>query len=113
MTIRGTAVHNNHNLAMYITELSPLNLFFIMVAYPGYILESTKEIEIKHGTYRVQSTRTIITAYILLELSLLFSIKYGSLCHVLVYKWCWITSSVIDIMHLGSIHRFQRFSWFI
>ena len=34
------------------TELSPFNLlFFITDACPGHILESTKEIEIKIGTY--------------------------------------------------------------
>ena len=33
-------------------ELSPSNYFLpIMVAYPGHILESTKGIEIKLGTY--------------------------------------------------------------
>jgi len=46
-------VHKNHNPTLYITELSPLNHFFIMVAYPGHILESTKGIEIKLGTYIV------------------------------------------------------------
>ena len=35
-----------------LTKLSPLNHFFsIMVACPGHILESTKWIEIKLGTY--------------------------------------------------------------
>ena len=29
----------------------PLTIFFIMVAYPGHILESTKVIEFKLGTY--------------------------------------------------------------
>jgi len=46
-------------LPCILTELSPRNhLFFIMVAYPGHILESTKGIlestngiEIKLGTY--------------------------------------------------------------
>jgi len=51
MAVRGMAVHKNHNPTLYITELSPLNLFFIMVACPGHILESTKGIEIKLGTY--------------------------------------------------------------
>ena len=49
MAMRGREVHKNHNPTLYITELSPLNhFFFIMVAYPGHILESTKGIEIKH-----------------------------------------------------------------
>ena len=51
MAVRGMAVHKNHNPTLYITELSPLNLFFIMVACPGHILESTKGIEIKLGTH--------------------------------------------------------------
>jgi len=40
-------------LSSIFTELSPINLFFllIMVAYPGHILESTNGIEIKLGTY--------------------------------------------------------------
>ena len=49
MAVRGSAVNKNHNPTLYITELSPINLFFIMVAYPGYILERTKGIEIKLG----------------------------------------------------------------
>ena len=51
MAVRGSAVHRNHNPTLYITELSPLNIFFIMVAYPGHIMESTKGIEIKLGIY--------------------------------------------------------------
>jgi len=51
MAVRGSAVHKNHNPTLYITDLSPINLFFIMVAYPGQFLESTKGIEIKLGTY--------------------------------------------------------------
>ena len=51
MAVRGSAVHKNHNHTLYITELSPLNHVFIMVAYPGHILEFTKGIEIKLGTY--------------------------------------------------------------
>ena len=48
MAVRRSAVYKNHNP----TELSPLNhLFFIMVACPGHILESTKGIEIKLDTY--------------------------------------------------------------
>jgi len=38
-----------------------------------------------------EDIRTIILPYILLELSLLFK-NVCFLCHVLVYKWCWITS---------------------
>ena len=49
MTVRGSAVHKNPNPTLYITELSPINHFFIMVAYPGHILESTKGIEIELG----------------------------------------------------------------
>jgi len=40
MAVRGSAVHKNHNPTPYITELSPINHFFIMVAYPGHILFS-------------------------------------------------------------------------
>ena len=51
MAVRGCAVYKNHNPTLYITELSTFNHFFTMVAYPGHILESTKGIEIKLGTY--------------------------------------------------------------
>ena len=51
MAMRESAVHKNHNPTLYITELSPTYQFFIIVAYPGHILESTKGIEIKLGTY--------------------------------------------------------------
>ena len=51
MAVSGSAVHTYHSPTLYITELSPLNLFFIMVAYSGHILESTKGIEIKLGTH--------------------------------------------------------------
>jgi len=51
MAVRARAVHTNYNPTLLITELSPINLFFIMVAYPGHILESTKGIEIKLCTY--------------------------------------------------------------
>ena len=51
MAVRGRAVHNNHNPTLYITELSSINHFFITVTYPGLILESTKGIEFKLGTY--------------------------------------------------------------
>jgi len=51
MAVRERAVHKNHNPTLYITELSPINHFFIKVACPGYFLESTKEIEIKLAPY--------------------------------------------------------------
>ena len=56
MAVRESAVQN-YNPTLYITELSPINLFFIMVAYPGHILESTKEIEIKLCTYTCVNER--------------------------------------------------------
>ena len=49
MTVRGGEVHKNHNPTLYITELSLINHFFIMVTYPGHNLESTKGIGIKLG----------------------------------------------------------------
>ena len=52
MAVRGSVVHKNYNHTLYINELSPINQFFIMVPYPGHILESTKWIEIKLCTYR-------------------------------------------------------------
>ena len=51
MTGRESGVHNNHNHTMYITKLYPLNDVFILVVYPSRILERTKGVEIKHGTY--------------------------------------------------------------
>jgi len=50
MAMRGRAVHKNYNPTLYITEVSPINHFFIMVACHSHILESTKGIEIKLGT---------------------------------------------------------------
>ena len=50
--MRGRAVHKNHNPTLYIDRVISLNhLFFITVACPSLILESTKGIEIKLGTY--------------------------------------------------------------
>jgi len=66
----------------------------------GHILESTKGIEIKLGTYiyvneKVRKTRTIILPYILLELSLFitfherwFSLSCLGLQVVFDYKTC-------------------------
>ena len=81
------AVYTNHNPTLYITELSPLNHFFIMVAYPGHILESTKGIEIKLATY------------------------------IVVMSWCTSGVGLqvlpfIDNNRLGSILHFQLFSCF-
>jgi len=64
-----------------------------MVACPGHILQSTKEIEIKLAPYidvkGRKCRRAIILSYILLELSLLIDfMKDGFLCLVLVYKFC-------------------------
>ena len=69
-----------------------------MVACPGHILESTKGIEIKLGTYidvnerkcRRQEPYSYLTFY-LSYLSLILFIKGGFLCHLLVYNWCLIT----------------------
>ena len=47
-------MHKNHNPALYIYRvISPFKTicFFIMDACPRHILESTKGIEIKLGTY--------------------------------------------------------------
>ena len=96
----GSAVHKNHNVPCIFTKLSPLNQFCsIMVAFPGHILESWKGIEMKLCTYMVVNEKKCsrhepYSCVTLLELSLLrFFIKGGFLCHVLVYKWCWIISS--------------------
>jgi len=51
MAVRWSAVHKNHNSTLYIPGLFPIKHFFITVAYPGHILESTKGIEIKLSTY--------------------------------------------------------------
>ena len=81
--------------------------FFIMVACPGYILESTKWIDVNESKCKRQ--RTILLSYIL-NMSLVF-IKDCFLCHV-----SWWTSGVglqvlpfIDNRHLGIIPRFQWF----
>ena len=83
------------------TLLSPLNHFFsIMDSCLGHILESTKGIEIKHGTCidvnKRKCTRQEPYTYLTLYLSylpLLPFIKGGFLCHVVVYKWCLIARS--------------------
>ena len=51
MAVRWRALYKNHNPTLYITELSPINYFFHSVTYPSHILDSTKAIEIKLGTY--------------------------------------------------------------
>ena len=51
MAVRGRAVHRNHNPTLFIYSVISLNHFFIMVACPGHISESTKEIEIKLAPY--------------------------------------------------------------
>jgi len=52
MAAIGRTVHKSHNytLMIFYWVISP-ELFFIIVACPGHVLESTKEIEIKLGTY--------------------------------------------------------------
>ena len=50
MTVRGSTGHKNDNPTLYIIELSPITIFFIMVAYPGHILDSTEGITISLGT---------------------------------------------------------------
>ena len=73
----------------------------------GHILESTKGIEIKLGTYiDVRKTRTIILSYILLELSLFitFHKRWFSLSCLgvqVVFDYNILTFS-IDNRHLGS-----------
>ena len=70
-----------------------------MDACPCHILESTKEIEMKLGLQidcsegKGSAPKTIILSYILTELS--HHKKGCFLCHVLVYKWCWITNSCL------------------
>jgi len=53
MAVRGRAVQNNHNPTLYILHsYLPLTIcFFIMDSCLGRILEITKGIEIKLGTY--------------------------------------------------------------
>jgi len=53
MAMRGSAVHKNHNPTLYLHSYLPLTIcfFFIMDSCLGHILESTKGIEIKLGTY--------------------------------------------------------------
>jgi len=60
---------------------------FIMDGCLGHIFESTKWIEMKLGTH------IWFIPYILLEFYFLFFTKGCFLCHILVYKWFWITSS--------------------
>jgi len=61
-------------------------------------LESTKRIEIKLSTYvdvnecSKQEPYSFLTFY-LIYLSLIVFIKGCFLYHVMVYKWCWVTSS--------------------
>ena len=96
----------------------PLTIFFIMVAYPGHILESTKGIEIKHtlmlmrGNTEDKNNNPVLHFTWINYLSLSFFIK-----NVVLFVISWCTSSVglqvlpfIDNCHLGSILCFQRFS---
>ena len=49
MAVRGSGMHIT--LLYILLSYLPLTIFFIMVAYPGHILESTKGIEVKLDTY--------------------------------------------------------------
>jgi len=97
---RKCRAHKPYSYPAYLQCYLPLTIFFIMDLCPGHILESTQGIEIKLGTYidvnkrkcRRQEPYSYLTFY-LSYLSLLLPIKGGFLCHVLVYKWCWITRS--------------------
>ena len=51
MALRGRECTRTITLPCILPSYLPLTIFFIMVAYPGHILESTKGIEIKLGTY--------------------------------------------------------------
>jgi len=51
MAVRERAVYKNHNPTLYIYWVISPQSFFIMDVWPGHILESNKEIEIKLGTY--------------------------------------------------------------
>jgi len=52
MAVRVRAVHKNHNHTLYMySVIYPYPFFFIMDVCPGHILESTKWIKIKLGTY--------------------------------------------------------------
>ena len=100
MAVRGRAVHMNNNLTLYITELSPINHLFMMVAYHGHILESTKGIKIKLGTYidvnemkyRRQELLSYLTFYLnclsLFFHKRLFSLSCLGVQVVLDYKFC-------------------------
>ena len=101
MAVRGSALCTRTTILPCIfIELSPhYHFFHIIVACPGHILESTKRIKIQLGTYinvnERKCSRQEPYSYLTFYLSYLalFFIKGGFLCHVLVYKWCWITSS--------------------
>ena len=57
MTVRGRAVHKNHNPTLYI-YLSLTIYFFIMDACPGQIQESTNWIEMKLGYTYIMAVRS-------------------------------------------------------
>jgi len=104
---------------LHVLSYLPITIFFIRVAYPGHILESTKGIEIKLGTYidvnerkyRRQETNIII------HFTWIISPYFF---HKRLFSWhVWCTSGVwlqvlplIDNSHLRSILRFQRFSFY-
>ena len=88
---------------MYISYLPLAIYFFIMDACPGHILERTKGIEFKLGTYIDVNERSLVDKnhnptlhYTWVISPYFFFIKGCFLCHVLVYKWCWITSSAFN-----------------
>jgi len=49
MAVRGSGIYIT--LLCILLSYLPLTIFFIMVTYPGHILESTKGIEVKLDTY--------------------------------------------------------------
>ena len=127
MAVRGRAVHKNHNSILYIYWVIPLyNLFFIMdarmVACPAHILESSKVIGIKLGTYiywmmLMKGSAVDKNHNPILHFTWVIPprkiIKGGFLCHVLVYKWCWITSSAFYRQPaFGEHSSFSAILWF-
>jgi len=49
VAMRGSAVHKNHNHALYMYSVISPSPFFIIVDCPDHILKSTNEIEMKLG----------------------------------------------------------------
>ena len=98
--MRGSAVHKNHNHTLYITELSPINHFFIMIAYLGMGLKWN----LVHGTWY----RCYWALYRSKSLQFTFwkrKIYCTRRLLCIVQNVCSLPSENVDLLHSSALYR--------